>query len=250
MRLHQVIALVSSKKNRAKTVLTEAYKQIQKPDTFSGLSRSYVPKDDDPSKPTGEQLPPEYKPVQRRVSELLMKNGQLRSSLVEMFDIVLSQDVGNQKAWADVVVGDEVVLINVPAVTLIFLEKQLTDLVTFIEALPVLDSADNWSYDEAACIYRTSSTASVKTKKVPRAFVKYEATKEHPAQVEVVNDDMIVGTWNSHKLSGAITVQKREEWLEKARLLKEAVVLAREKANSVEVDEVKIGGKILSFVFD
>jgi hypothetical protein len=167
-----------------------------------------------------------------------------------MFDIVLSQDVGNQKAWADVVVGDEVVLTNVPAVTLIFLEKQLTDLVTFIEALPVLDSADNWSYDEAACIYRTSSTASVKTKKVPRAFVKYEATKEHPAQVEVVNDDMIVGTWNSHKLSGAITVQKREEWLEKARLLKEAVVLAREKANSVEVDEVKIGGKILNFVFD
>ncbi len=249
MKLHQVIALVLSKKNRAKTVLTEAYKLIQRQDVFFGMSRTYVPKDEDSSKPTGEQLPPEFKPVQGRVSELLSKNGHLRSSLIEMLDIIATQDVGNQKACSDVVVDGAAILSDIPAVTLIFLEKQLVDLMTFIEKLPVLDSSENWVHDEDANLFKTTPTTSVRTKKVPRAFVKYEATKEHPAQVEVVNDDMIVGSWNTHKLSGATTVRNRDEWLERARLLKEAVVLARESANSIEVQEAKIGQKIFGYIF-
>ena len=87
---------------------------------------------------------------------------------------------------------------------LLFLEKQLTDLHTFVKKLPVLDAAEAWAFDEATDAYSTAPTQTTRTKKVPRNHVKAEATEKHPAQVEVYFEDVLVGYWTTVKFSGAL----------------------------------------------
>jgi hypothetical protein len=85
---------------------------------------------------------------------------------------------------------------------------------------------------------------------VPKTHVKYEATKEHPAQVEMYMEDVWVGTWTIVKSSGAIPAATRNAMLERVRKLLDAVKAAREEANGIEVKPQKVGAAILGYVFD
>ena len=241
-KLNQVIAVVAGKKKKATDCLTEAYHQIQKTTLFEGLSRVYQPKDDE-----GERLPSEAKIVQVKCAELI---AGVRRSLAEMYDIIATQDYANCEAKADIVVSGVTVLPAVPVTHLLFIEKQVTDLETFIARLPVLDPGEQWAYDNAAGCWATIPSESTRTKKVPKAFVKYEATKEHPAQVETFHEDIQVGTWKTVKFSGAVPAKEKNELLDRVRALREGVVHAREQANGMEVKTIEnVGNAVLNFVF-
>lgn len=240
-KLNQVIAVVAPKKKQAVDALTEVYHKIQKPELFGGITKTYTPKDEE-----GDRLPSESKNVQAKVRQLLE---DVRGPLTSMLDITATQDWSNCEAKADVKVNGTVLLQQVPVTYLLFLEKQLNDLKTFVGKLPVLDPAENWQFDSNANCYATLPSETTRTKKVPRPFIKYEATKEHPAQVEVVHDDILVGYWKTTKFSGAIPAKDRDEMLERVRGLQEAVVTAREEANSREVEPTKVGSALLDYVF-
>lgn len=241
-KLNQIIAVVSGKKSQSSEVLTNCYHKIQKTPLFDGISRTYQPKDED-----GEKLPSESKSIQVKVGDLV---GDVRKSLQEMYNIIATQDHANCRAKADVSVNGKKILTEVPVTHLLFLEKQLTDLTTFVSKLPTLDPAESWSYNEATDYYATPPAETVRTKKVPRAFVKAEATKEHPAQVDVFQEDIVAGYWRTIKYSGAIPASRKNEMLERVRNLHEAVVKAREEANGIEVVDVNVGESILKYVFD
>jgi hypothetical protein len=132
---------------------------------------------------------------------------------------------------------------------LLFLEKQLTDLLTFVTKLPVLDSAESWSYDEATDAYATAATQTTRSKKVPRNHVKAEATDKHPAQVEMYFEDILVGHWTTVKFSGALPQARVNELKSRVVKLAEAVKIAREKANSTPVTDQKIGDRIFGYLF-
>jgi hypothetical protein len=240
-KLNQIIAIQNGKKTAAKDALTAAYHQIQKPDLMSGISRSYKPKDE-----LGEVLPPESKLVQVKVQDLVQ---QINQALVDMFDIVATQDHANCQAKADVTVDGRVLLVGVPVTTLLFLEKQLIDLHTFAEKLPVLDPGERWSFDATQDCYASEPFQSLRTKKVPKTHVKYEATKEHPAQVEMYMEDVTVGTWTTVKYSGAVPATDRNAILERIRKLQDAVKSAREEANGMETTKQKLGEAALNYVF-
>jgi len=241
-KLNQIIAVQAGKKTQAKETLTQAYHQIKKPDLLSGLVRSYQPRDED-----GEPQPEERKQVQVKVSDLIAR---VRTDLVEMFDVVATQDWANCQAKADVVVDGRKLLTQVPVTHLLFLEKQLTDLRTFVETLPVLDAAEDWEYRAENDCYVSRSSRTNRTKKVPRNHVKAEATKEHPAQVEMYMEDVWVGTWTTTKFSGAIPAAARNAMLERVRKLADAVKEAREEANLLQVQPQKVGAALLGYVFD
>jgi hypothetical protein len=138
---------------------------------------------------------------------------------------------------------------NAPAVYLIFLEKQLAELHVVVKKLPVLDPAERWSKDPSQNYYVTEPVGTTKTKKVPKAFEKSPATDKHPAQVETFSEDVIVGTWWTTKFSGAITVSHRRKLLDRIELLMEATKFAREKANSVDAQDVKVGDTLFGYIF-
>ena len=240
-KLNQIIAIQATKKSLAKDALTEVYQALQKSDLLSGIARSYKPKDE-----LGEALPPESKLVQFKVDDGIAK---ITKSLIEMFDVVATQDWANCEAKADVVVAGKTIVKAVPVTHLLFLEKQLVDLHTFIEKLPALDTAERWSYDASQDCFASEPYQSLRTKKVPKTHIKYEATKEHPAQVEMYMEDITVGTWTAVKYSGAIPAARRNAMLERVRALQDAVKTAREEANSRDVDPKKVGEAVLDYIF-
>ena len=143
--------------------------------------------------------------------------------MTELFDIVATQDQANCIARANVTVDNVAVLKDVPVTTLLFLEKQLVDMHTFVEKLPTLDPGESWSYNPDVDHYASEPYQTSKTKKVMKNHVKAEATKEHPAQVETYTEDVIVGYWTTVKFSGAIPAKEKNEILDRVRKLQEAV---------------------------
>ena len=240
-KLNQIIAISAGKKSQAHKTITDAYQNLQKSGLLDGISRTYKPKDDE-----GEQFPAEKKLVQQKIRDV---TSSVVAALTELFDVVATQDHANCLAKADVVVDGVTVLKDVPVTTLLFLEKQLVDIHTFVDKLPTLDPAEAWSYSTDVDHYVSESYQTTKTKKVLKNHVKAEATKEHPAQVETYTEDVIVGYWTTVKFSGAIPAREKNEILDRVRKLQEAVKCAREEANNTEVELKKIGAAVLQFVF-
>jgi hypothetical protein len=239
-RLNQIIAIEKGIKGTSFQDLTEAHHLLQKPALLSGIARTYRPKDEE-----GEQFPAESTRVQARAEEVIRETGAV---LTKLFDVTATKDWANCKAKADVIVDGTVLLKDVPSTYLLFLEKQLTDMHTFVKKLPVLDASETWEFDPADC-FATEPTQTVKTKKVPRNHVKAEATEHHPAQVEVYYEDVVVGYWRTVKFSGALPAKRVNEVLQRVEKLQQAVKFAREEANNLEAEDVKVGGKVFQYLF-
>ena len=219
----------------------KAEKSFARKELLHGISRTYQPRDDD-----GEVLPAESKLVQVRVSEGL---ASVSEALTELFDITLTKDRANQAACADVVIDGEVLVKDAPVSFLLFLEKQLGDMLGFVRALPTLDPGEKWDFDPNTDAYTTEVVRTTRTKKVPRNHVKAEATEHHPAQVEVYYEDIVVGHWNTIKFSGAVPATRVQEIARRIELLQRAVKFAREEANSMEVEQYKVGERVLDYLF-
>lgn len=241
-KLHEINALVSGLKSETEKGVTELYKAVQKEGLFDGFSRTYKPLDEE----GGERLPPEGQRVQMKVADVVAQAGRWWSNL---WDLVAAQDAGNQHARADVVVDGRVVLPQVPVTTLLFLEKQLNDVETFVSKLPTPDPAEEWEYDPQQDVLKTKPAASHRTKKVPRAHVLYEATDKHPAQVQAYTEDVVTGYWTKTQYTGRVSSKERNAMLARAKALKDAVKVARERANACEAEKKKVAAPLLDFVF-
>jgi hypothetical protein len=245
MRLNQIIAVVNSVKSRTQHTVTECYKLLQKPDLFDGMVRTYRPKDEE----TGEKFPGEQKLVQCRVSDLV---GVACGAWEELINTVEKQDRANTAAQADIVVGANVIARAVPVTHLLFLEKHLTDIRTFIEKIPTLSLAEEWKWSDEGRGFRSPPRETVKTKKVPKVVVKYEATERHPAQTEMIQEDVVIGFWETVKFNTAIPQAKKQEMLDRVTALQNAVKVAREEANAMEVLEQPAATRsssLLNFIF-
>ncbi len=240
-KLNQIVAVVNGKKSRAQKVLTEVYKKVQKPTLFEGLLRTYQPLDEE-----GESMPSEQKNVQYRSRQAIH---EIQNAIVELMDSTATQDWANCEAKANVSVDGETLLESVPVTHLLFLEKQLTDLHTFVNQLPTLDPAESWTWDENTDGFASDAAISHRTKKVPRSHVLYEATEKHPAQTEMYHEDVKVGEWKTVKFSSALAAQEKNEILERIRKFQDAIKFAREEANQMEIEKVTIGNKVFDFVF-
>lgn len=241
VKLNQIIAIEKTVKAKAHTELTEAHQQLQKPSLLSGISRTYRPKDEE-----GEQLPPESTKVQLKADAVIRKTVE---SLSELFDATATKEWANCEARADVLVDGTALLEKVPVTYLLFLEKQLVDLHTFVKKLPVLDASENWVFDGSADCWATEAVQTAKTKKIPRNHVKAEATEKHPAQVDVYYEDVVVGTWRTVKFSGALPAQRINDLLARVEKLQQSVKFAREEANTAKIEEKKTARAVLGFLF-
>jgi len=239
--LNKIVAVEKTVKSTSYKQLTAVHHTLQKSSLLSGISRTYRPKDDE-----GDHLPAEENRVQVRAEEQL---DEAKRALIKLFDIVATKDWGNIEAKANVEIDGEVLLEGVPVTYLLFLEKQLGDIRTLVDKLPLLDANEVWRFDENQACYATQPVETHRTKKVPRVLVKYEATEEHPAQTEVWHEDVVVGFWSTIKYCGAVPAQKVKALSERVETLLHAVKHAREEANSLEVDAVHTGKKVLDWIF-
>lgn len=240
VRLSQVIAIEKQVKSKVNSEGAELHKANQKAELFNGMSRLYDKKDEE-----GEDLPGEQKLVQQRAPENLSRWTELWT---ELLDVVATKDWGNAGLTADLEVDGEVLIKQAPVTYLIWLEKQLDDFRTFVHRLPVLDPGKSWKLEESSGLYVTEPVRTARHKKVPRVLLKVEATEHHPAQAEVVHDDVLVGYWSNISTSGAMPEARKRQLLDRVDALKKAVKQAREEANSNKVDNVEVGRKLTRWI--
>lgn len=241
-KLNQIIAVEKGIKERANREITDNYHVGQKGEPFSGMTRTYTPKDD-----KGEGQPSQQKLVQMRVRDVL---SEVRKSMGELFDITATKDYANCNAKADVVVDGVVLLEKVPATFLLFLEKNLVHLHTIVQKLPTLSADHHWTLDEATSLFKSQPVETTSTSKEQVPIVLYAATEKHPAQTQLITKDMAVGTWTTTQLSGAMPVQERERLLDRIERLQRAVKFARESANGIDAPPIEAGVKVLGWILE
>lgn len=241
MKLNQAIAVIQSVKANSTKAKTQIYHTAQKTELFEGISRTYEPNEED-----GFVYPSEGKPLQAKAEDLL---SQFESACQDLFDFCATQDWANTSAKADIVVGDTTVLRDVPVAYLLFLEKQLQDIRTFINSLPVQDIGEEWTLDEQRDCWATPPKYTTKTKRVVKPVVLYEATQQHPAQVKESSEDVPEGKWKTIRFTGALTRSRVNELLRRVDALTRAVIFAREQANSIEVEKQSVSQAIFGYLF-
>lgn len=240
-KLNQVLAIEKGIKTRVYAEFTELHQATQKPALMNGFHKSYQPRDED-----GETYPSESLKVQHNAGEVMER---VAKSLTELFDVTATKDWTNCVARADVVVDGRTLLTAVPATYLLFLEKQLGDLTTFVAKMAELDPGSDWSVDPGTGLFKTEPTATQRTRKVQRAIVLYDATEHHPAQTQLITEDVVAGSWTTIKYSGAIPAPRKKVLLARIEKLSNAVKFAREQANAAEAAEQKPGKEVFDFLF-
>jgi hypothetical protein len=242
VKLNQVIAVLQTVKSNSTKAKTAVYHLIQKSAMFQGISRTFQPVAED-----GFVYPPESQPLQMKAEDLL---GQFEQACSELFNLCATQDWANTQAKADIVVDGTTILREVPVSYLLFLEKQLTDIKTFISTLPVLDTSETWVFDPQQDCFATEPKLTTKTKRIVKPVVLYEATKEHPAQVKESSEDVPEGIWRTVKFSGAISTARQNELLRRVDRLMQEVIYAREQANGMEVTQQnQVARSIFGYLF-
>jgi hypothetical protein len=241
MKLHELVAIEKSVKTRTYTALTELDKKAQKPEPYNGHAKKFHKKDED-----GEDFPPESKKVTIKSVDVLR---QIAEQNTEAFDTEATKDVANRSAVADLVVEGMILVKDAPVSLLLYLEKQLTDVRTMVDRMPVIDETEDWTLDTATGLFRTEASRTHRTKKVQRAIVKYHATEQHPAQTEMITEDVIIGWWETVKMSGALPGPHKTAILGRVDRLLKGVKQARERANGIDISQVNIGDAIFGYLF-
>lgn len=239
-KLNQILAIEKGIKTRVYAEVSDLHKATQKPTLMNGFHKTYQRKDED-----GEVYPPESQKVRYVYSDVLKR---ISKSLTELFDITATKDWANCSAKADVVIDGKTLLADVPATYLLFLEKQLSDLHTFIGKMSELDPGEDWDLDQSSGLFKTPPTQTHRTKKVQRPIVLYDATEHHPAQTQLITDDVVVGYWNTVKYSGGIPATRKQAILERIEKLSNAVKFAREQANATQTEKRQLGKEVLDYL--
>lgn len=240
-KLNQIVAVVAGKKTRTEKEFGDLNKVFQKHELFHGLSRNYHPLQEG-----GEELPAEFKAPQKNANDLLK---QARTTLIDIINAVATQEYGNCTAKADIIVDGTPVLKGVPVTVLLYLEKQMNDLHTFINNVPTLDPSERWTYNTQSGQFTTDEIRTVRTKKVQKPIVLYDATDKHPAQTQLITEDITAGHWLTRKYATTIAATDRQKFIDRIVKLQDAIKSAREEANSVAVADQSIASPIFRYVF-
>lgn len=202
-------------------------------------------------KPTGEgdAVTEEQSDLQTTVAKEL---NWITDILSRAIDAAYQVDESNMSARADIKLDNgQTLATGVPATALLQLEKRISEIRSLVEKIPTLDPAKGFRIDSARGedIYRARTDVRKRTAKVQDVLVLYPATDKHPAQTQLVTKDIVTGEIKKEEWSGLITPAQKADMMDRVEELSRAIKAARSRANDTEAASVKIGRKLLSYVF-
>ncbi|MCA9709649.1 MAG: hypothetical protein KDK70_27670 [Myxococcales bacterium] len=246
--LHEILAVeqdVKANAERARNQLVETFRTKQT--HFTGMRRTFRPfaVDESVGDDGGERLEAETQLAKTVPEELDLAMREVSKAL----DLGMQVDEANTRARANVVVDGQVLLSDVPATFLLQLERRLREVRAVFKEVPCFDPVRIWSVDPAADkkhVLRAEPVVTIRKKRARKYNVMVEATKEHPAQVDIVEVDEPVGEIRSYDWTGMVSTGKKEALLEQIDRLIAAVKQARSRANTVEVDNERKVARVIT----
>ncbi len=246
-KLHEVLAVESGLQTAAKKINDETIKTFGKKDEhFVETVRSINHfAEEDQRLDTNE--------TKAMVTTVFDKLLYTAGPNIRALDAYIQKEATNQKAMADIVIAERTLATNVPATVLLGLETKLTELRLVYENIPTLAPGPTWVPDadrrKEGGVYRSQHPdVTFRTRKTVKPIIMAPATKEHPAQVQAVSEDVPVARITTQHWSGMITSAQKSDLLARIDQLLRAVKRARQRANMADVEKREIGKTIFDFI--
>jgi hypothetical protein len=244
-KLHEILAVEGDLEATAKKVIEEAVVTFsKKSDHFLESHRSLVFFDEARDKENVEEH-------SEMVTTVADKLKYVQRHITKYWDTFAKKETTNQNAKADLVIDGEVLATELPATMLLGLESKLKIVRALYEAIPTLQPGMNWQLDpdRGEHIYKTAEPETrMRTEKQVQVKVTYEATKEHPAQLETWNADVSVGKISVTHWSGMISPAEKSQVLGRIDTLIRGVKRARQRANTTDVVKTNIGEILFNYI--
>lgn len=239
-KLFELLAIEKDLLSRTTEMAKETLSRFANPDNFYGMTTHYAKLlEDQPN------LQDEFKPLAGNVDSALseyLENAGL------YIDTTIEKETANTTAFSDVVLDGNVFLPNWSATSLLNLESRLDEIHKIYSAIPTLSDSEVWTFDGTKDCFVSGNRKQIRTVKTQKTVVLYDATKEHPAQVQLVSTDAPAYEVERVIYSGMITVADKKRRLERIEKLQRAVKQARQRANTVETHANEVASKIFEYI--
>ena len=245
-KLHELLAVGTNLDNQAKKTLTDLKGTFDKKRHLFEMKLTTFQSNEEGIAPVTES----QSDIQTSVHKELE---WISTILVRAIDVGFQIDAANTRAKADIITEDGVTIAkDVPATSLLQLEKELKEFHGLLNTIPTLDPAKGFTPDDARGegVYKARDVQKARTKKVQKPIVLAQATKEHPAQTQLITEDVSVGTIQEQEWSALLTPAIKGDLIERVEVLTRAVKQARSRANELDLDVAghKIGKMLLDYV--
>lgn len=244
-KLHEVLAVEGDLEKTARAILDEASVTFtKKPDHFLGQMRSLIMFD-------AERAVENMKEEKALVTTVRDKLVYVFSHLSRLYDTTSRKECTNQAARADIVVDGETLVAQVPATLLLSMESRLRAVKELCEQIPTLEPGKPWALDPVrgdGIYVTTAPEVRFRAEKAKRHQVIVPPTEQHPAQVEVWDENVNVGKYETTHWSGAYSPADKSALLARIDKLIRAVKKARQRANNTEVISKPIGDAIFNYL--
>lgn len=243
LTLGQVVAVEKAARQGANKTTAALYADVQKPELVSGFVQTLNP---DIQPEDGRILKPDQgKRLQLRTEHAILELARL---LTPAIDLAAAKDYANCTARGDVIIGGEVILEAVPVTLLLWLEHQLTEVLTFFKGCQEVDPKEEWTWDPSSDAFRSQVEHRICADKKTVSLVLIEPTQHHPGQAQAISADTRIGMWEITKFSGALLPQRRRELIERGEAMVAAVKQAREAANHEPAPGRDIASRVFGFL--
>jgi flagellar basal body rod protein FlgC len=253
-KLHELLAVqgnLSGQSTKLRTDLSVLFKS--KKHHFTETTKIFI------SSEEGTAKEPVLEDQQNIQTTVLKEITWICPHLAKSLDVAFQVDMANTKAAADVIPeeGEEPLLRNIPATTLLQLEKRVVEWKAMIADIPTLDPAKGFEVDpnhreakQGKGIYKAREVKKPRTRKVKEIITLSPATDKFAANVQVYDADKTIGQTQETEWSSMITPALKADLLDRVETLFRAVTKARAKANEYSLEsKEKIGSTLLEYVF-
>lgn len=249
-KLHELLAAEKTPTSAWNEIYEDTKKKFKNPTNyFDGYSRSLSMIEDNSANVVIEQQAREEKPVVTSVYETLEYALEIYAKAE---NIQYQKNLTNQSAVGTVMWKGIPFLEEIPVDELLGLEARLMRIRQLLLDTPTLDASKHWERcDQGKYIWEVKyPEETTKTEKQIIPIVLAAATDKHPAQVQAVNKDIVVGKFTTIKRSGACTSLQKANALKCIDDFMVEIKAARMRANETQIKVGKIADKITSLILD
>lgn len=252
MKIHELLAVEKTRTAAWHTVLEDCLKKFGKPeDYYSGHSKALAMIEDNEANKALELSAREEKPV---ITTALDTLEYFFREFEHSENLQMAKNSANQTAKATIMWEGKPLLADVPFDECLGLEARLARIRKLILSLPTLDAGRHWERDPQAGrdVWVTKyADETTKTEKVVVPVVLSPATDKHPAQVQPMGKDVVVGRYSTTHRSGAATAAQKAEMIRRIDALLTEVKKARQRCNEADVIEKQTGaGEIVRLLLE
>jgi hypothetical protein len=182
----------------------------------------------------------------------------LNKPVTSWWNACLQKEATNQEAKADLVVSGKTIASDLPAGFLLAMERELKQFRSVLEEIPTHEPGKTWvptsdvvAQDGSKEIFKNAvPTVRPKEKKVLKPVEMSPATKEHPAQVQAVNEVETLGTFEIVEYASTVSPAAKSDMLARVSELLKAVKKARMRANQTPVVKKAVGSALFRYILE